>query len=285
MPDSRNRNEFIESNLLVFLWRWKMCTTAGLSAQFFPALAPHSAYKRIHSLRQRGYICVITYSLGNSFLWALTRKGFDHVKTMIPPLKDIGFKSECIEHDHVASSFHIGDFILGIPNHIDVFTEQELRRHDDAFYPEWIPRTTLHRPDGYTVIRSDNEDRLIAFEVELSIKKESDYLNLGRFYRRLAGINNVLWLVKSDAIARRLNRLLSESENSKNSIHCFFLRPEFQKSGWGAICKYGGHTGVSIRKLLGTDVGAYWDHDPTMLLLDTRKCRTNFKSYGLKSQS
>ncbi len=270
--------------ILMFLWRWKVASTAALSARFFPDLQPHSAYKRILRLAKNELIAATCDGIGENFLWSLSRKGFEVVKSRLPKLREVGYRSEYPEHDHLVTAVHLGDDLLRPTPAFETWSEQELRRYEIESYPNWVPVSLLHRPDGYWRLRGGREYQAIALEVELSSKKESDYHGIAKFYARHAHVVRVIWLCPTEAMARRLNNFIQESQGVSQNQHSFFLVPDFEKHGWAAVCQVGAEVGVTMRQMLlkasGKPVGNEWDRFPAELFCDLRKRRTKFVEYS-----
>lgn len=267
--------------ILMFLWRWKLLSTAALSVRFFPHLMPHSAYKRFAGLRKKELIGMVADPTCQKFLWALTRKGFEVIKHELPLLREEGFKSENQEHDYLVTAIHLGDSILDNADASWVFTEQELRRYDPELYPEWVPKSSLHRCDGLWKIGVGSDRKIFGLEVELSSKRDCDYHLVSKHYSRHTGINGVIWVCPSNAMARRLHRLVRDKDESQEDKHCFFTVPDFQSDGWGASCKFGGQVGKTLREILRKTDGRHWESIPAQLLCDRHKRRTTFEAYSL----
>lgn len=85
---------------------------------------------------------------------------------------EVGYKSENKEHDFWVTAIHLGDWLYQIPIGSALCSEQQLRRLHRDHYPEWVPKSTDHRPDGWWNINCGrpNNKSLIALEVELSRK-------------------------------------------------------------------------------------------------------------------
>jgi len=74
------------------------------------------------------------------------------VKPQISGIRENGFLSENLYHDHLVTSIHLGDSITETPKNLGFFSEQELRRIDPELYPEGIPNDEDHRSDGYWIL-------------------------------------------------------------------------------------------------------------------------------------
>lgn len=125
--------------ILRYLWRWKVLSTAALTEKFFPERSPITAYTRLWHLQDGNYIRLIPLSDGKRFVWGLDQKGLASIKNQLPDLREIGFKSENVEHDHLVSAIHIGEWLTTTTSDDYFFSEQELRRFHLDQYPEWVP--------------------------------------------------------------------------------------------------------------------------------------------------
>lgn len=264
-----------EVPLLLFLWKWKVVTTAALTLKFFQECSGKTAYNRLLSLRHAGLIQIRSDGPGQKFVYALERKGFDAIGEHLPPLKEKGYKSEQIGHDLVVSAFHLGDWLLDTPEAATLFSEQQLRRIYPDMYPDWVPRSEIHRPDGYTRILIGDHPATVAIEVELSAKRNADYLKIAEFYSYYQTIARVLWLVPRRSMAVSIQERLNKSHNSNISPHNFIMLEDFQKLGWHAGIEFGQDQGKSVMTLLAgklpekptISAGVV----PSLALLDTRK--------------
>ncbi len=268
-------SESREVPLLLFLWKWKVLSTAALTLKFFQGCSGKTAYNRLLSLRHAGLIQIRSDGPGQKFVCALHRKGFDAISEYLPPLKEKGFKSEQIGHDLVVSAFQLGDWLLDKPEGATLFSEQQLRRIYPDMYPDWVPRSEIHRPDGYTRTLIGDHLATIAIEVELSAKRDADYLKVAEFYSYYQTIARVLWLVPRRSMALSIQERVNKSHNAITSPHNFVLLEEFQKLGWHAGILLGQDQGKSVMSFLAGKLpekppilsGAV----PSLALLDTRK--------------
>ncbi len=286
-------NNFEQRNeLLQFIWRWKLLSTAAICAKFFPLLKPYSAYQRLNRLERNGFIKAVRSSIDSEQTWTLTAKGFSIVKEMLPELKESGFKSEKIDHDQIVTAVHLGEQIFDCRPDIISFTEQELRRYDPEFYPRQIPKTKIHRPDGYWIASNGSQSKLIALEVELSSKKDSDYESVAMFYSDRIEVCDVIWIVNNIRFATRLESILKDTDSDRKVRHSFFILSDIKAHGWGALSKSGPKVDLKLRDILAdsnkkscVETGAILarygrDQDSHHLLFDFRKCRTKLVDYA-----
>lgn len=285
--------------LIVFLWKWKISSTAALSAKFFSHLPQHSAYKKLRYLETTGLIQSGRERFSDLVIWTLTREGFESIRNVLPALKQEGFKSEFLDHDRIVTAVHIGDALLNRSLGLELLSEQQLRRYHGDSLPKWVPTSKLHRPDGYWCKTGENgEPKVVSLEVEISSKNDSDYHGIARFYSRHPSIGRVVWVCNNQRFATRLLERLKEGDPKAQHTHSFFILREIEKLGWGAFARVGANTGQTLRSMLvstqdvngvETDrnmAGNRLEDFPVTLLFDFRKSRTNFKAYAswIKSQ-
>jgi len=238
-------------NLLVFLWRFKVATTATLTLKFFPAVAPATAYRRLWRLENGGFITSRADKAGRKYVWLLDKRGYEAIRGYLPyHLVEDGYKSEHIGHDLVATAFHLGDWLIDAPGGVRIFTEQQVRRYRKDGYPEYVCRYRPHVPDGYTFIPSANSGITIAFEAELNAKGQNDYSCLYRSYGA-ARVDYVFWLAPKLTTAKRIWRYVQKGlDNDKPQNHNFITYPGFLRKGWGAEIVCGTSEGRAMREVI-----------------------------------
>lgn len=233
-----------------FLWKWKVSTTAALTLKFFPNTAPHTAYNRLLELEKRKVILGRADLSGKYFVWTLTADGNARCKNSDIHLKDDGYRSEYPAHDLLVAAAHNGDWLLSKPENIEIFTEQQIRRYASDAYPSWVPTLDIHRPDGYWRIHHGDSARTIALEVELHHKAKSDYRRVALFYNHFTSIRRVLWIIPQASTARHLAKELENKDDEWNP-HIFTTVAEFEEHGWAAPILVGHDTGSTIAEVLG----------------------------------
>lgn len=267
--------------LLDFLWRWKLSTTSALAARFFPACSLARAYNRLRDLERAGYLECVCDRTGKQFVWTLGKKGFGVVRGRLPALREEGYKSEFVDHDLLVTAVHLGEFLTGAENGVEVFTEQQLRRLHFDMFPAWAPRSDVHRADGYWKIPSATSDMVLALEVELSVKSRHDYELTADFYGRQAGISRVIWVVESATSAHFIDQALNhEASADAKKKHNFVLLDQVRKAGWQTPFVFGPECGKNLRSLLCNNPVTSQSHVTAMLLFDTRKSPHRSKSYA-----
>ena len=178
--------------VLLFLWKFKVSTTAILHKVFFPSIEYKTAYNVLLRLKQKSLICINVDQDGENYVWALTKKGFDIVKSYLPELRANCFKSESKEHDLLASIIQLGEIYKDNPEDIKIITEQALSSYDLEFLPNWIPNVNEHIPDGYWYLPLGNEIKLISLEVEISNKSRTRYKGYASFYEEFGFYNLII---------------------------------------------------------------------------------------------
>ncbi|MEQ1877283.1 MAG: hypothetical protein ABL958_11590 [Bdellovibrionia bacterium] len=257
--------------LLLFLWKWKVLTTAAIARRFYPHSRLSTAYRRLWCLERAGFIQINADSGLQIFVWTLTKKGFAVIQDTLPQLKEEGYLSEHINHDFLVTAAHLGDWLCGAPNGVDFFTEQQLRRYHRDLYPSWVSKKELHRPDGYWRLKSGDVSKTFALEVELSQKAPSLYRDPSIFYSHFANVHRVLWIVSSTSIAKTVIRAMGFADSPNTSFHNFVRLHEFQKTGWRAPIFLGNEHGRTISSFLNIGPTNAPHTSVGFLLLDGRK--------------
>jgi hypothetical protein len=267
--------------LLRFLWRWKVLSTASLCRKFFSEASIHTGYKRLLKLERSGFIQSRTDPTATIHVWMLTQKGFQAIRHLLPPLKEEGYKSEHLIHDWLVSSVHLGELLIAKREHVGLVSEQELRRVEPDFFPAWIPKSTLHRPDGYTRVEAGNGSegtaKTIALEVELSLKGTADYQAVAEFYAK-QDVDQIVWVTPKLTMASRIERIVGSNERA---AHSFVLIDDLLRDGSHAVIKIGKDEGTQLGATLhgnpmhgkdfGTELGTSLEQVPSPWLLNARK--------------
>lgn len=219
-----------DHEILMYIWKWKVSTTAQIAKKFFKSVSVQSAYRRLMKMKKANLIETRCLDHdGGAHVWVLRRSGFEVIQRQLPPLKERGFKSEFLSHDLIVSAFHQGGQIND-QKIAKTISEQQLRRIEDEFLEvDENLLSSLHRPDGISKIGSF----WYAFEAELSIKRSTDYELIGEYYED-RGYKNVFWLVPRKSYALRIFKHLNANSNQEMSIHKFYLYKDFIKIGWNA---------------------------------------------------
>ena len=253
-------------------------TTAGIYTRLFPGCSVRRAYKRLLVLKKAGFIRYKNLSDTRGFVWALTKKGYASVRPKLPSLKEDGFRCEFLEHDLLTAFVQLGPRALE-DQEIPMVTEQELRRFDACHYPTWIPRSTAHRSDGYWKSSSENPDTCVALEVELTLKKDTEYEGVALFYADFPGVTTVLWVVNKVTHAKKIRALLKASEPRAIAKHRFVLVEDLKLDGWDAKFLNGPEESGTLKRLLGKKMAQSWLNVATLSILDTRKFPYDLVTY------
>ncbi|MGE0174642.1 MAG: hypothetical protein AB7T49_17750 [Oligoflexales bacterium] len=285
MKGSRIIISDLDFEILMFLWHWKVATTSMLGLRLYGSDQSSGIYQRLARLERAGYILARAGVRGKHFAWTLTEKGFSVVRPWLKGLQEDGFRSENVGHDLLVSAVHLGSWIRGIPEGSDVFTEQQLRRYPESEYPEWVPRTSQHRPDGYWKVKEDPSHRLIALEVELSRKTDFDYHAIADFYAAWKRIYQVVWVVEKERYGLRLAEKLSSRLEQKADYHNFLTIGQFVESGWQAKIIAGSETGKSLQELVDNTPRTDQSPVPGKLLMNAVKVPFRTEGYRIFSPS
>lgn len=234
--------------LLMFLWRWKVSTTAVLSRKFYSHRSGQAAYLRLWKLEKAGFIRSISNNTANMFIWTLDRRGFESIRPHLPDLKEEGYSSENIFHDLLVAAIHQGDCIFKKLSGVDFVTEQELRRLNQPSLPGWVPECD-RRPDGYWRVRNDSSHKVVALEVELSPKVESEYDSIARYYEERDGIDQILWVVRRESVAEKMFEVMQNATRRKFKHSLIGLDPLYS-SGWQAAIHCGLDAGKTVNQVL-----------------------------------
>ncbi len=237
-------------NIMKYLWKWKLVSTAGLGAKFYPNLSILTPYRRLLRLADSNYLQFIHDNDASGCGWSLTSKGFKKIRHLLGELRAEGFKSEYPHHDRLATAFHLGDWLTEQPEYTQTFSEQQLRRVPVDVWDDWVPKSESHRPDGYSLMFNGDERVVFAFEVEMSLKPKPRYESVAVFYDLQQGINAVFWLVNSRSTANSLKRYLESFNVRDIKKHNFVVTEEFQTLGWSAPIIEGKFKGKLISDIL-----------------------------------
>ncbi len=259
---------------LKFLWKWKLCTTALLKGAVYTQKSNYRTYRRLLDLSKAKLVRTIISNDGNSYLWLLTENGFEFIKDYLPTLKTDGYKSENRDHDFWVTAIHIGEWLDCYPKNCDTFSEQQLRHIDFPNYPDWVPKTSTHRPDGWWNIalgRPQNQS-LIALEVELSRKTPHSYKTLGHYYSKTVTPYQVIWIVTNTKEKTFILKYLKEGSASQASEQSFITIDQYIEKQWLSQIEDGKNMGKTIIEILGQSPETSPKQFSGSFPLDTRKC-------------
>jgi len=235
--------------MLLYIWKWKIATTAALHHKFFPKCNERTGYFRLNRLKKNNYIISRTDKFGQRPAWMLTRKGFEVVKDSLPDLKELGFRSEYHWHDLLCSALQQGDYFINKPKNVAMVSEQQLRRYREEDLPAWVPSPDLHRPDGYIRIKDGNDSMTISLEVEKSRKATSKLLTLINYYADFDANFRVLWVLDGKGLVQRLQSCMKKSYQG-HDIHNIVLLKDFLNLGWQSKIISGPEENQNIQKFI-----------------------------------
>lgn len=261
--------------ILRFIWKWKAVSTMALAQRFFPDVHPFSAYRRLLLLKSDDYIGLSVVNGRYHEVWVLKEKGFRYILPHLGDLQSQGYKSANYHHDFLASAFHLGDWLLNQPNQSQTYSEQQLRCYPPDLWPDWVPQSTLHRPDGFSIYERDGKRMTIAFEAEFSPKAIKRFERVVTYYDSQETISLVLWLVDSKNTLNALKRNFQKFQMRQSAKHHFILLSDLKLRGWLAPIIDGQHKGRTLSHFLSHSPPTKASQEPlgcgTLALLDNRK--------------
>lgn len=206
--------------------------------------------RRVNRLIERGFLKRIDY-LGQLQLIHLTEYGFTRMKNGLDGIKEDGFASEALWHDYLTVAFQLGQLAPYKSQKIEIVTEQEMRRYFKTDLPYWVPNTDSHRPDGFTkFVTNENQNRIVAYEVEISTKTPERYDSLAQYYTKLQQVELVFWLVKNINAVEIIQKSLARHREVRMNRHCFILLDDFLNNFWEAKTYNGQKPQVSYIRAL-----------------------------------
>lgn len=219
--------------VLSFLWKYKVATTAMIHTNIFFDISVRTAYNILLRLRRKKIIATRTDEFGKQPVWTLESKGFKVVKDYLPELRTEGFRSDNKNHDLICTSIHLGEYIRVPAEDVNLITEQMLRSYHQEFLPEYIPNVEEHRPDGYWYFKNGNTIKLMSLEVELSQKSFKRYEAYASFYDEFSSRDRCLWVVKTKSHAKKILRAMYK-EKPEYMVHNFVLLKDMFDNGWSS---------------------------------------------------
>ena len=242
-----------DEKILLHIWRWKLATPASIHQIFFKQYHFQNSLYFMNKLKNKKLVQAVSNLSGKSMAWALTRKGFKSLSSLLPSLKEAGYKSDCPRHDILLSSIQYEGFLSKDMDYLSIITEQELRRYKREILPKWVPNIEFRRPDGYWRVKSKktSKEDIFALEVELSRKTDSDYQSISGVYAREKSVRRVMWFVPDDRQVKRLNTILNTQQKKSYSKHNIIRIDDYHKDLWRANISAGPEEGIPMGKLLG----------------------------------
>jgi hypothetical protein len=221
--------------MLDFIWKWKVPSTASIHEAVGRPNSVYSTFKALERLAGLGYIECATNDRYKFKYWVLTEPGFEAIRESLGALKEEGYLSEYPWHDRNVLAFHLGEWPSYRLPMVSQFSEQQLKRYPVDVYPEWVPHTSDHRPDGYTRIQGEKRPWLLAFEVELQPKALHIYDSVIQFYRRIRNIDRVYWMVGDAYVKAQIIEAKTRVKDEQDNYHVFVDHRMYQERGWDAV--------------------------------------------------
>ncbi|MBX3039552.1 MAG: hypothetical protein KF789_02440 [Bdellovibrionaceae bacterium] len=269
-----------DRKILHFLWKWKLASTASIHEAVCRPQTPYSTYKALERLAKNKFIQTEDTFEQNFSSWVLTDRGFESIRRSLGDLAEEGYKSENHWHDRNIVAFQLGEWATHQLPIVSFFTEQEMRRRSVECYPHWVPKTKDHRPDGYTRIKTDEGDLVLAMEVELWLKALSVYETTLKFYQLMRGVHRVYWLAGSESVKEQILRARDCIKEKTENLHVFVDIDDYIRDGWEAKVtnERSGNLGT-FRKTMqeicgdiyGKQLGTNWGKSGVTAHYDTRK--------------
>jgi hypothetical protein len=283
-----------DNAMLDYIWKWKIPSTCSIHEAIGRPNTPYSTFKALERLATLGDIeCLFNRRAGFQY-WVLTDQGFESVRETLGSLQEEGFLSENPIHDRNVLAFHLGEWCTYRFPVVTHFSEQELRRYPLDLYPDWIPKSSDHRADGYTRIDGEKRRWLLAYEVELSAKKSYLYNSVIQFYRRSRELDRVYWLVGDPYIKEQILTAKTNVKDEQDNYHVFVDLKTFEKMGWDApVTNLRSETLFTLREnyrgIIGNTYGEYLGNYRGIaglsFHLDPRKVIGKSKAYASSSPS
>ena len=236
--------------ILRYLWKWKALSTEAIIRKFFPEIKPKSAFRRLQYLEADKYIKAIVIDENRNDVWSIADRGFKYILPRLGELHQVGYKSENPNHDFLSTAFHLGNWLTSQPENTQNYSEQQLRRYPVNAWPEWVPDSTTHRPDGYSISIQDGKRLIVAFETELSTKARDRYGAVAAYYDGQETVDLVFWLLDSQVTLNALKKSFEKYEMRVWGKHHFILLSDFEKQGWSVRLNHGQFAGKTIGEIL-----------------------------------
>lgn len=259
-----------ELETLKFLWRWKLANTLTLKTVVAPKRNIWKYYQLLRRLVIEGYIHDIADSHLQLSLFTLTKKGFQVISGGLNEQNQKRFQPQSVAHDYWATAFHLGEFVHGMPDNVELFSEQEINASETDCFPDWLPKSKVHIPDGYTLIKKPGIE-VLAIEVELSQKTMARYEEMIGFLDRQDEISRALWLCASERLIEKISQKIVSQKRIRPNMHNFVLLENFQKHGWQCPILWGDKTDATVRSVMGQDLR----QTPGNMLLTSQKHLTH----------
>lgn len=248
MPNGGFVNE-VELQILRLVFKWKVLSFSIIRLSLRNGENENTFKQRVNRLVRKGFLRRIKY-LGKLTLLSLTDFGFLRMKNGLDGFKEEGFASEAVWHDFLSVALQLGPLAACKVNNFETVSEQQIRRFFLKDLPYWIPNIDSHRPDGFTRLKQNGKFKIIAYEVEISVKTSDRYDAVCQYYARSNQINHVVWLVKNQSHLNLIQNSILRFDETGLSKHSFILLNDFIENFWLAKAYTGQQSSGSFVDLM-----------------------------------
>lgn len=275
--------------VLSFVWKWKVVSFPAIKRATLSKKSFWTCYRVVRNLVDNGLLAVVNAgSKSEPHLFQLTKEGFKLVNDRLKyELSENRFQAQSVVHDSINSAFHLGEFISGVPENVQLLSEQELQCLDPGLYPDGIPKSKEHIPDGFTIVTKESEpNAILAIEVEIKAKPLIRYDKVGLYYDMSPDVMAVLWLVGSPKTFSDISHRFLAIKVRRMMIHNFVYLDHFKSKGWQAEVVFGSYKGMSIKDIMSAIgvqlpcnlLATHLQPDPVELLLSPMKSPKTFST-------
>jgi len=237
---------------MCFVWKHKVAGLALIALQFSDIAKPNAVYRRVSKLIATGYLKYLHLPDLNGFAVSLTRKGFKRIEDEVDCDKKANYRSNSPTHDFIVSVFIVGLEKLYSPYFSSIYSENELICSSKEWYPGGVPKTEVHRPDGYLLIGDNSTSSVIAVEVEWSRKNKTRYDLLAEFYANRDKVCG-FWIAATRSIGTNIANALAKYPKLRNR-HIIFVWEDILKDDWDAACFNGVPSELTIANFLQQNI-------------------------------
>ncbi len=270
----------IDFMLMRILWKWKLLSFPLASQMVFSKISKLGSYRKIKRLVNEGYLIERKVGRLEIEVIQLSKKGFDCIKYDLGETRQLRFAAQSVDHDYIATAFHLGEFVYGVPKGVTLLSEQQLQTVDSSLLPSWAIKNYEHIPDGYIRFEAGEIKKTIAIEVELNYKSTIRYMKMGYYFDAdREKVDTVLWLCDGIAIAQFIANQLFEAKPRNSGVHNIILLESWIELGWEAESIHGDSKGKSIREIYlskgyqnpSQNLVNTWSTQTKQILVDCRK--------------
>ncbi|MCO5143624.1 MAG: hypothetical protein M9962_11090 [Oligoflexia bacterium] len=239
MKKKKRLNPILSYNdieVLQFLWRHRIATFLALKYIFYSKNSSLTTYHRLLKLQKGDYIRAEKIIGTNKRFFSLGSRGFEFLKqNYLPELKSKQHRPQSQIHDLLVVSALLGRWKETKPKNVTIVTEQELRTTDVEILPNELRKELKHVPDGLWIIQKENEQIVVALEVEPSAKTSERYENICSFYANHILFKYIIWIVRSKKHAIRILESSRKYGTPREGIHLFIELEDFKKKEWDSL--------------------------------------------------